>query len=41
MLCIKRCPRPSNFYWQNALIYNPFLNKNAGENFNFLENFNQ
>ena len=22
ILCIKCCPRPFNFYWHNALIYN-------------------
>ena len=31
MLYIKFCPRASYFYWQNALMYNPFLNKNAGD----------
>ena len=30
ILCIKCCPRPSNFYCHNALMYNPFLNENAG-----------
>ena len=39
-LCIKFCPRPSNFYWHNALMYNPFLNENAGDKFTYyiLEN---
>ena len=31
LLRIKCCPRLSDFYWHNALMYNPFLNKNAGE----------
>ena len=29
MLCVKCFPRPSNFYWYNPLMYNPFLTKNA------------
>ena len=31
MLCIRFCPRPSNFYWHNAFMYSPFLNKKAGD----------
>ena len=31
MLCTKCCPCQRNFYWHNALMYNPFLNKNAGD----------
>ena len=40
MLCITFFPRPSNFYWHNALMYNPFLNENAGDKFTYyiLEN---
>ena len=43
ILCIKYFPRPSNFYWHNALMYNPFLNKNAGDTlrYSILEKFNQ
>ena len=43
MLCIKCCPLPSNFYWHNALTYNPLLNKNAGDAFAYyiLEKLNQ
>ena len=38
ILCSKCCP--SNFYWQNALMYS-FLNKNAGNTFTYyiLEKF--
>ena len=31
MLCIQCCSHPSNFYWHNSLMYNSFLNKNAGD----------
>ena len=42
MLCSKCCSRPSNFYWQNALMYS-FLNENAGDTLTYyiLEQFNQ
>ena len=33
LLCIKCFPRSSNVYWHNALMYNPFLNKYAGDTF--------
>ena len=33
LLCIKCFPRSSNVFWYNALMYNPFLNKNAGDTF--------
>ena len=40
---IKCCPRPSNFYGRNALLYNSFLHKNAYDTFTYyiLEKFNQ
>ena len=43
MLCIKCCPRPSNFYWHNALKCIPFLNKNTGDTFTYyiFKKFNQ
>ena len=43
ILCIKGSSRPSNIYWHNALMYNSFLNKSAGDTFTFylLEKFNQ
>ena len=32
---------PPSFYWHNALMYNPFLNKNAGNTFRYyiIKNF--
>ena len=33
LLCIKCFPRSSNVFWYNALMYNLFLNKNAGDTF--------
>ena len=33
MLFRKCCPPLSNFYWHNDLMYNPILNKNAGDTF--------
>ena len=32
---------PPSFYWHNALMYNPFLNKNAGNTFTYyiIKNF--
>ena len=29
MFCVKCCPHLCSFYWLNALMNNPFLNKNA------------
>ena len=43
MLCIKCCPHPPNIHWHNVLMFNSFLNKNAGDTFTYymLEKFNQ
>ena len=40
MLCIKCCPSSSNFSWHNVLLYNPLLNKNAGDTFTLKEKVN-
>ena len=42
MLCSKCCSHPSNFHWQNALMFSFFL-KNVGDTFTYyiLEKFNQ